>query len=227
MPDGILFCFASRAESRHLRRMRPRAEVLHTGIGARRARSALRACLARRRPGLIVSSGFAGGLNPALRPHDILYRRDGSHPLFEVPERREWIEGTFHSRDTLAATVEEKARLWRHRGRDAVEMESGPIREIAARAGIPCLVLRVISDGAAEALPLDFPRFMTPDWRVAPLRLAAYLLASPARVGVLYRFVRSIDRTALVLGTALRELLDEAGNGPLPRGRDDCIVSPG
>ncbi len=203
MSGGILLCFASRFESRHFR---AGATVLHTGIGRKRACGALRSFLRSGRPGLIVSSGFAGALNPRLERHQAVYSTSGDHPLFGPLSGLGFLRGSFHCQDDLAATARQKSELWRAHRRDAVEMESGALEEIALSEGIPFLALRAISDTAGESLPLDFSRFMTPDWRLDPLRLAGHLAAGPWRALILWRFCRSLSRTSRSLGMALERV---------------------
>ena len=63
--------------------------------------------------------------------------------------------GRFRTVDRVLITPEEKRAVRQATGEDAAEMESGVIREVCTAHGVPCLVLRVISDAAdndAEAV---------------------------------------------------------------------------
>lgn len=205
--EDILICFAGRTESRFFRRRRLDVSVLHTGIGRRNAKAALEDCLARRRPELIITSGFAGGLNPELRLHELLFERSGEHPLFDGLAGFPFREGRFCCRDRIVVTAEEKRLLWRSGGCDAVEMESGGIHEIAQSRRIPCLTLRAISDASHENLPLDFNRLLTSRRNLDWAKLCGALCRNPGRLPALVRFCGSIAKTSRALAGALCRLL--------------------
>lgn len=205
--EDVLICFAGRTESRFFRRRRPDVSVLHTGIGRRNAKAALEDCLARRRPELIITSGFAGGLNPELCVHSLLFEKSGEHPLFGGLSDLPFREGGFCCRDRIVVTAEEKRLLWRIGGWDAVEMESAGIHEIARSRRIPCLTFRAISDEAHESLPLDFNRLLTSRMKVDLAKLCGDLCWNPGRLLAFVRFYGSVVQTSQVLAGALCRLL--------------------
>lgn len=206
--EDLLICFADKMESRFFRRRRPDVSVLHTGIGRRNAKAALEDCLTRRRPELIITSGFAGGLNPELCLHKLLFEKSGTHPLFGRLAGLPFREGRFCCRDRIAVTAEEKRLLWRSGGWDAVEMESAGIDEIARSHRIPCLTFRAISDAAHESLPLDFNRLLSSRMKVDFGKLSGTLCWNPGRLLAFVRFYGSIVKTSRVLSGALCQLLD-------------------
>ena len=208
--EDVLICFAERTESRFFRRSRPDVSVLHTGIGRRNAKAALEDRLARRRPELIITSGFAGGLNPELCAHSLLFEKSGGHPLFGRLAGLPFREGSFCCRDRIVVTAEEKRLLWRSGGCDAVEMESGGIHEIAQSRQIPCLTFRAISDEAHESLPLDFNRLLTSRMKVDLAKLCGDLCWNPGRLLAFVRFYGSVVKTSRVLADALCRLLDDS-----------------
>ena len=204
----VLICFSGRMESRFFRRRRPDVSVLHTGIGRRNAKAALEDRLARRRPELIIISGFAGGLNPELCVHSLLFEKSGEHPFFSKLAGLPFREGSFCCRDRIVVTAEEKRLLWRSGGCDAVEMESAGIHEIARSRRIPCLTFRAISDAAHESLPLDFNRLLNSQMKIDLANLCGALCRNPERLLALVRFYGSIVKTSRVLAGALCRLLD-------------------
>lgn len=220
--EDVLICFAGRTESRFFRRRRPDVSVLHTGIGRRNAKAALEDCLARRRPELIITSGFAGGLNPELCLHELLFEKSGEHPLFDGLAGFPFREGRFCCRDRIAVTAKEKQLLWRSGGWDAVEMESAEIHGIARSRRIPCLTLRAISDTAHESLPLDFNRLLTSRMKVDLAKLCGAFCWNPGRLPAFVRFYGSVVQTSRVLAGALCRLLDGSscfGENPPGLGR--------
>ncbi len=203
----VLVCFADPSESGALRKLRPDLRILHTGMGTGNTSRALHTYLGTARPDLIVSSGFAGGLRPNLGTGCLVWE-PGPHassvPL-TIPSSAK--KGSFHHSSQIVITASEKDALWKETERDAVEMESKAIHEIAKREKIPSLTLRIISDPANEDLPLDFNRTMTPDMRLSYTRLAFQLAKNPSRIFPLIRFGRSVKRTARLLADAISELL--------------------
>ena len=205
--EEILICFAGKMESRFFRRSRPDVSVLHTGIGRRNAKAALGARLAEQGPELIITSGFAGGLNPELRLHELLFEKSGTHPLFGNLAGLPFRAGRFCCRDRIVVTAKEKRLFWRSGGCDAVEMESAGIHEIAQSRQIPCLTFRAISDAAHENLPLDFNRLLTSRRNLDWAKLCGALCRNPGRLPALARFCGSIAKTSRALAGGLCRLL--------------------
>ncbi|MCB1125649.1 MAG: hypothetical protein KDM81_04075 [Verrucomicrobiae bacterium] len=222
-------CFAVKEELRPFARRvagRGGLRLLLTGMGAPNARCALEQALdsAPVLPDLVISSGFAGGLNPTLQRGQVIFEMPEVGVLPEGIQREPRgpgpgqethgilaaglvqsgaVAGRFVQSHRVAVTVEEKQSLHRSSGADAVEMESGALREICTARGIPCVVVRVISDAADEPLPLDFNALMTPDGRMDFRRLAGRLLRRPGLVPELLGFQRRVataaERLAVVL----------------------------
>ncbi len=96
--------------------------------------------------GMVISTGFCGALDPALRVGEIV--RDGI-----------WTE------DRVGVTAEDKRRLRQQTGARVVEMEFAAVSAKAAEWGVPCKAIRVVSDTALEDLPLDFNRYRDGDGR--------------------------------------------------------------
>jgi nucleoside phosphorylase len=211
-PDHVpvLICFAVEDEARHFRKQilgRYPCQILITGIGPGNAKQSLLDALKDRTPSLVLSSGFAGGLNPELRAGEVGFEGPGDSSLAAATKAVGARPMRFHSSDRIASTASAKLHLWRATAADAVEMESGPIREICAQRNIPSATIRVISDAAEEDLPLDFNLLMTPEQRLDYFKLAWTLVKSPAKVARLLAFQRRIDGFAAKLATVLCEVL--------------------
>ena len=76
----LLICFALKEEAAPFRKMAagtvaaaPAASILITGIGSRNAEKSAREFLAANSPELVLTCGFAGGLNPDLKPGDVVF----------------------------------------------------------------------------------------------------------------------------------------------------------
>ncbi|MBM3882883.1 MAG: hypothetical protein FJ387_24700 [Verrucomicrobia bacterium] len=213
-PRRCLVCFAVETEAGPFRqRVRGRAdlEVLVTGMGRRNAERALRRALGGALPRWVLSSGFAGGLDPVHPRGAVLFAADGAGGLGEALTRAGARAARFHCADRVCIRAAEKAALWRATGADAVEMESAAIRECCGRLGVPSATVRVISDAAGEDLPLDFNRLLTRRLRVSPVRLAWALVRRPAAVPGLMVFGRQLRVAAVGLADVLTRFM---GSGP-------------
>jgi adenosylhomocysteine nucleosidase len=211
----ILVCFAMPDEGRAFRkqaRRKPNVQVLLTGIGRRNAEKSLEAALARQRPDLVLSSGFAGGLDPQLAQGTLVHDSPPElEPTFHsIGARRV----KFHCADRIAPTTAEKASLRSVTGADAVEMESQAITNICRRERIPCATLRIILDTADRDLPMDFNKYANSNHKLQIWKLLLDLAFSPGKVGSLLYFQRECVETAEMLSIALCKVVKnlEGGN---------------
>jgi nucleoside phosphorylase len=86
----LLICFALKEEAALFRKTavgRTGVSILLTGIGRKNAEKSAREFLATHSPELVLTCGFAGGLNPDLKPGDV---------VFDLSDRR----GEFHEPQT-------------------------------------------------------------------------------------------------------------------------------
>jgi adenosylhomocysteine nucleosidase len=210
----LLVTFAVRLESRFFRRNSAEkgVRILHTGMGRDAAAEALRMELVDDRPTAVVSSGFAGGLDPNLCVGDVI-ADDGlssEELLHQLPA------GIRRGRIVTAATTvdspEAKAKLHRETGAQAVDMETQAVAAECARAGLPLLVIRAISDAARDSIPV--PIEVAWDFsaqRPRPAHLCLYLARNPNRIGGLVRFVRQTNLAARKLGATLDRVVSRPG----------------
>jgi adenosylhomocysteine nucleosidase len=107
----------------------------------------------------LVSFGLAGGLDPALRPGDVVVAetvREQDRVYATDPR----VSARFGARGgmllagtAVVADAGEKARLFASTGAVAVDLESGAVARVAARHGLPFAVLRAVCDPAHRTLP--------------------------------------------------------------------------
>ncbi len=159
------------------------------------------------RPGMVLTCGFAGGLDPALPGGTVVFDADPGFPLVDRLAAAGAVAVRFHCADHVAVTVAEKAALRRSTGADAVEMESSVIRAMCRERGIPSATVRVVSDAAGEDLPLDFNALMTPGMDLHFGKLAWCLVRSPGKIPELLRFQKRVSRAAEQLAQTLVQLL--------------------
>jgi len=154
-----------------------------------------------RRPDVerILSIGFCGALDPALRIGDIVVSG-------EVPGGlgASFVRGDVVSVDRVAITVREKCDLRAATGAAVVEMESAAVAEKARKWNVPFGCVRVVSDAAGEDLPLDFNQYRDADGRFERTRIALAALGRPFTVlPGLVRLDRHCRRAAERLGEFL------------------------
>lgn len=206
--DSTLICFAVPSESQALRIARPDLKILHTGMGHENAAQAVEHYLETNdRPGMIISAGFAGGLNPRIKTGEVLIDATHAPPLSPYVDSNREAIGSFLCLKRIADTAVEKEQIWRNTKKDAVEMESGVILKIADEHHIPFATIRVISDAADEDLPINFNHLMTSDMRIHFPKLLWTLARKPSTIPKLIRFNKSIQRSAKNLAQCLSDAL--------------------
>lgn len=203
--ERVLFCFAVEQEAKFF--VQPGMEKLITGIGRENVERRLHSALRKEPYQLILSCGFAGGLNPDLSTGIVVFSADEDSGLTDALITAGACPVRFHCSDRVAITVEEKRRLWEQTGADAVEMESSIIRAICRAHGIPSATIRVISDAANENLPLDFNALLTADQELNYPRLFLTLLTSPRKIPALLRLQRQTQFAARRLAEVLVKLI--------------------
>ena len=170
---------------------------------------------------VLLSFGFAGGLDPALRPGDIIVGAgvvpiDGTmRETDDALARRicaaldeagcRWSAGLVAGADQALATTAAKQALAARTGALVVDMESHAV----AAAGVPFAILRVVVDPAARALPASVLAALDAHGRVNAIALMARLVRRPREVGSLLALARDngparagLRRAAAAVGRA-------------------------
>jgi len=251
---SVLVCFALKEEAAPFWKMaagKSGISILITGIGRRNAEKSVReflnSCRSRGNetqskniletphvvsydPNLVLTCGFAGGLNPDLKPGDVVFDLTDRRGEFHEPQTenesgarvtrpsessslRKKLAASgakpvkFFCADRIATTVAEKKQLRAETGADAVEMESEAIHAICRERGIPCATVRVISDTANEDLPLDFNRLSKPDKSLDYGKLAWAITKSPGKIGALLKLRKKTKCAAEQLAAVLEKIV--------------------
>jgi len=216
----VLVCFAMKEEAKPFRKLvadKSGVSILITGIGRQNAEKSVREFLAGAAreagaggntvlPDLVLTCGFAGGLNPALKPGDVLFETKDDDLRGRLLSAGAKAAGFFCA-DRIATTVSEKQTLRTQTGADVVEMESAAIQTVCREHGIRCATVRVISDVADQDLPLDFNALAKPDKNLDPGKLFLAIAGSPGKIGALMRLQKQTSFAARRLADVLARMV--------------------
>ena len=203
----VLIVAAEKAEFEGILRRRPKPEPLSwpldysaavewngsrrllaaNGAGPGLAGAAADAARERESIDALVSFGFCGGLNPDLRPGDVVVartiealERSGSYEAGTPATGRRFHAGVVMSVDRIVATREEKSEL-RRRGGDAVEMEAAGLAGRAASWRLPIYCIRAVTDTAEESFHLDLNSARDETGRISRWKVAGGALRRPVQ----------------------------------------------
>jgi nucleoside phosphorylase len=162
--------------------------LVANGAGALRAAAATAEALGRVQADAVVSFGFCGAVDPALRVGDVFVARAVETPgrRFEaaIPRTgRPFASGTLATASRVAATVAEK-EAFRAAGASVVEMEAAGVAECAAKRGLPFFCVRSVTDLADETFTLDFYAALRSDGHFDTMFLLRGMFARPAATAV-------------------------------------------
>jgi adenosylhomocysteine nucleosidase len=221
---SVVVCFALKEEAAPFQKIaagKSGVVILLTGIGRQNAEKSVRGFLATRSPALVFTSGFAGGLNPDLKPGDVVFETSDENLRAKLLAAGAKSAGFFCA-DRVATTAGEKQQLRAESGADAVEMESAAVHGVCRERGILCVTVRAISDTAGEDLPLDFNALARPDKNLHYGKLARAIARSPGKIGALMELKKkstlAAERLAVVLNkVAFSQLVTGPDSGSVPR----------
>lgn len=208
-------------------RLRERSIVLATsGPGPAAAARATQMLIDVHRPQWIISAGFCGGLQADVARNEILAAAE----YFGRPELSEPLaaglakaaaagvataskQGRFATVPRIVARSEEKRALGTQTAALACDMESATVVEACAGRGVPCLVIRVVSDPVDEDLPSDLEPLMSAKTTARTLgAVVGALWRRPASAKDLWRLK---ENALLAADTLAKHLRDVMANLPL------------
>jgi adenosylhomocysteine nucleosidase len=162
-------------------------------------------------PDLVLTCGFAGGLNPDLKLGEVVFELAGpaanDQKLIANLKAAGAKPAKLFCADRIATSIAEKKKLRDETGADAVEMESAAIHAVCRERGIPCATVRVISDTASENLPLDFNALSRPDKNLDFGKLAWAIAKSPGKIGALMELQKKTQFAAEQLANVLAKIV--------------------
>src|SRR5215472_12955766 len=189
-------------------------EVVHTGVGEKTCSERIERFLEDAQFHMLISTGFAGALSNRLRVNDLLLAQNFSTvDLTQAQQSLSTLSVRAADLLTLPAPIdsgEEREKIARESGADAVDMETEVIARACATHAVPLLSLRVVTDTPLESFPAP-PNalFDIEKQRTNVTALATFFLAHPNRVPRLVQFAKRIARARTTLSNALIHIVRE------------------
>lgn len=191
--------------------------LIKSGFGPENAATAARA-LAAEGATALMSFGFAGGLDPALKVADLILAElvlDGGgatvfpDPAWQAVTAHNFAElnvipVTVYSDRVVIATPEDKARLHGETGASAVDMESFAVGNVARQLGLKFLVLRAILDPADQIIPESALAGYSQDGTISKKDIAGALMARPQDMPAMIQLGIDNRRAQQTLGSVAR-----------------------
>jgi adenosylhomocysteine nucleosidase len=135
----------------------------------------------------VVSTGFCGGLDPALQVGDIFVAsrvigldREVEFPAYTPSSSRRHTVGTLASVDRVVGSAREKRSL-RESGAAAVEMEAAGLAAWAAGTDRPFYCVRAVTDQAEEDFVIDLNSARDANGRFRRVAILRSALLQPFR----------------------------------------------
>ncbi|MBI3474148.1 MAG: hypothetical protein HY010_00310 [Acidobacteria bacterium] len=181
------------------------AALICGGIGADAARRATEAIIQEFRPTQIVSTGFVGGLDPALTVSDIFEPRTVVNASDGVRTDTGSGQGILVSYSAVAGR-EQKEKLRTAYSAAAVDMEAAAVAQGAERRGVRFGALKVVSDEAGFNMP-PLEKFMKLDGTFSVRPFVMYVAVRPSLWWPVIALGRNSARASRSLCVALDQYL--------------------
>jgi adenosylhomocysteine nucleosidase len=185
------------------------AALICAGVGAEAARRATEAIVQEIRPFHILSVGFVGALDPALKVGEIFEPRMVINANDGTRSDTGRGMGTLVSFGVVAGR-EQKEKLREAYGASAVDMEAAAVAQGAEFRGATFGALKVVSDEAGFQMP-PVQGFIEADGSFRTARFALHVAVRPWLWGRTIALARNSASASRQLCVALKEYLGRAG----------------
>jgi adenosylhomocysteine nucleosidase len=193
------------------RRMMLAANGAGPGLAAQAVEVAMRAVtvaeLSSSRLEAVVSVGYCGALDPALKESQIVMATGildaaTSETISCSTLEGEAIKGIVHSENRVVNSTSDKQQL-RKSGAIATEMEAAGVFARTRKAELPFFCIKCVTDLADESFPLDLNKMRTTEGRFSRGRIGSYAITHPKALPGLFHLKRRSEQAAQALGEFL------------------------
>ena len=199
-------CFRARHDARL------RVGVWLLGAMGAGAATSLKKKLDANKPSLLVSAGFAGGLQSHLTVGDLVLGENHSDRelLGKLALGKRWHVGCVSTAEAIIERAEEKARLGKATGCLAGDLETAQLAKVCAEQALPMLSVRCISDPMEDDLPVPADVLLDPrTGRPDPFKLFRYMMRYPSRINGFNKLLKNSRVAQVELAQGLEELLPQ------------------
>ena len=158
----------------------------------------------------VVSTGFCGAIDRALKEAEIvvgtevldLHTSEKYSAVGVTAGDQAVFSGLIVTQDRVAQNAAEKEAL-SGSGAIAVDMEAAAVAARAKRAGLPFACIKAVSDRADESFRIDLNGMRSEDGRIRRGKIGYHALTHPGIIPELFRLKRRTGDVAKVLGEFL------------------------
>lgn len=155
----------------------------------------------------VVSVGYCGALDPALKESEIVIATgilDGA--TGETTEcaalDAEATKGIVYSENRIINSASDKQQLQKTSA-IAAEMEAAGVFARTRKAELPFFCIKCVTDLADESFPVDLNKMRTIEGRISRGRIGSYALTHPKALPGLFHLKRRSEQAAKALGEFL------------------------
>ena len=169
------------------------------------------------KPDLLISAGFAGGLQPGLKAGDLILGENHSDAsvVSKLNLNERWHVGSVTTAERILETAEDKKLLGMQTGCLASDLETAHLALVCATRGLPMLSVRCISDCLEDDLPVPAGVLVNPrTGRPDPLALFRYLIGHPSSTAGFNQLLKNSRLAQDQLAKGLEEVLSQLLRNP-------------
>jgi adenosylhomocysteine nucleosidase len=163
-------------------------------------------------PSLLISAGFAGGLQSELKVGDLVLGENHSDRAIaaKISLGKRWRVGGVSTAKAILERAEDKRRLGEETGCLAGDLETEQLAQICVERGVPMLSVRCISDALEDDLPVPADVLLNSrTGRPDPIMLFRYLMRHPSCVSAFNKLLKNSRTAQIELARGLEEILPQ------------------
>jgi adenosylhomocysteine nucleosidase len=184
------------------------AALICAGMGAEAARRATEVVIQETRPDLVLSVGFVGALDPAMKAGEVFEPRMVINAADSVRTDTGCGQGTLVSFGAVAGR-EQKAKLRDAYSAAAVDMEAAAVAQAAEVRGVRFAALKAVSDESGFVMP-PLEDFISSDGGFCLTPFAVYIATRPWLWGTTLTLARNSAKASRALCVALEKRVNRA-----------------